>query len=137
MQVTIPNIPTDNLYKFIAIFGILLSFGLFLYSDYVKNKIQDEILTYAKVNTEREYKLIEGYSKNKLEDMKLLKSKYLNMLEIEGAKLIVSSKNYEFYLKLRNFGSPLFLMISIIGFGLWFFKVQQYQDRILQKKSNI
>ena len=138
MEFSIPNAPTDNLYKFIAIFGLILSTGLFLYSDYMKSQIQLEILTYAKVNAERQHKLIEGYSKNEpIEDMELLKNKYLDMLEIEGTKLIVSSENYEFYLKARNYGSPLFLIISIIGFGLWFFKVQRYQDKILQKESNI
>lgn len=138
MEFAIPNAPTDNLYKFIAIFGLILSTGLFLYSDYMKSQIQLEISTYAKVNAERQHKLIEGYSKNEpIEDMELLKNKYLNMLEIEGTKLIVSSENYEFYLKARNYGSPFFLIISIIGFGLWFFKVQRYQDKILQKESNI
>lgn len=137
MQLSMPNVPTDNLYKFIAIFGLILSASLFLYADYMKSQVQIEIVQHAKVQNERLYELIEGFAKNKPNlEMELLKRKYLDLLEIESAKLIVSSVNYEFYQNARNYGSPFFLIISIVGFILWFYKVQRYQDKILQKEAS-
>ncbi len=137
MQPIIPNAPTDNLYKFMAIFSLMLSFTLFLYSDYMTEQVRKEVIEFSKVSTVRFHELVEGYAKNKSAlDMQLLQDKYDGLAHADGLKMLVSSKKSDYYKSIRNFGVPILLFISIIGFLLWYIKVQKHQDYILKHEAN-
>ncbi len=65
---TIPNLPTDNLYKFVALTGVVLLILSLLYPESQRTTIRDEITLYngevRKLNFERDK------SKRKLKDIK-------------------------------------------------------------------
>ena len=136
MQFGLPNAPTDNLYKFAAIFGLMLAATLFLYSDYMEQEAREQLLSFSKVFTERFYELVEGYAKNKSPiEMKILQEKYGDLDYSDGLKLMVASNRYDYYRKLRNLGVPILLLISVVGFIFWYIKVQRYQDMLLKHQA--
>ncbi len=155
----IPNIPTDNLYKFIALSGVMLIiFGFFIqfYSSYFvlepnKNlvKVIREI-EYKSTNLKQDIENFEDKITNN--STKNQKNYYLNelikfnnryeelskeMANLEGIFIYVKDLTtiVEASIKLGKITIIEGSIFSSLGFLLWYYKVQKYEDIILKKKT--
>lgn len=183
----IPNLPTDNLYKFIALTGVLLLLISIFYPEYQRIKIRDEITHYngeiKKLNIES------NKSNSKLKDIKeqvekldsISNTKSNSIVNdtiivrtqvLEGPKVLVDlslqiDKLVDEYLSIRrdlsiqkvevntklnlindkeadlkdineltNYLGGFSIVLSFLGFLLWYEKTQKYQDRVLKEQSN-
>jgi len=132
-----PNLPTDNLYKFLAMFGlIILIFSSYmfiqepekLYSDIDKLQVREQLVKIQNQNDslvarQRDLKTKNEYLQDSLE---LVTS--LNGLQRKVDKL---PGRLNIYIILYFFGGG----ISIIGFLLWFSKTQKFNDEIIKNES--
>lgn len=110
----LPTPPTDNLYKFLAISGLVLlicaGFGLFL-----------EVQRWEKLKYEdmrREY-LTNASEKTLMENQ---------LLDLEGKQILRSNVALQ---GLASVGMLLGMLVAVAGFVLWYWKAQQYQDQIV------
>ncbi|MCD8455184.1 hypothetical protein LNJ08_12365 [Tenacibaculum finnmarkense genomovar ulcerans] len=126
----IPNLPTDNLYKFLALFGLVL----IIFSSYNFNKTISEAYQFED-NLKLKKSLYEIESIEKAKDsLTLQKSK----LEIDKDHRlydrIVKKIPNIFY---SHIGLLLFgIGLSLLGFILWYFKTQKLNDKILVDQAN-
>jgi len=144
----INGLPTDNLYKFISLFGLVLFLTslIFPYS-----KLSPLEIEKAELENEKELlsfdidvldKKIEFLKKNndveKLlvlrDDLNLLKRK---SIEIEGKdrklKLLISE--LKFYAQASLWGIVFSSIIIFYGFIRWYYRVQMHEDAILKEKA--
>jgi hypothetical protein len=128
---TLPHLPTDNLYKFLSIFGLVL----FVFGAYLYNTKPNEI-----------YLKIDDYNiKNEILKTNTKKDSVLNLrqeLVNEKIKLNVIEKQINRDIKRLSKELKKYLIISIlgiimIGFGFlkWYYKTQYYNDKILKNES--
>jgi soluble cytochrome b562 len=122
----IPNLPTDNLYKFIAIFGLIIA----VFSSYMLNKTPEDIL--SKVDKIEAENLI-----NKLKTQK-------DSTSVEMNKILIDVKIKQLSREVDNFPKLLYLycFLLILGFTLkgigfynWYYKTQTYNDKILKNET--
>ncbi|CAZ96801.1 hypothetical protein [Zobellia galactanivorans] len=127
----IPNLPTDNLYKFLSIFGLILFvFGTYLYNTkpneiYLKvddYNVKNQIL---KTNTEKD-SIINLHQELINEKIKL------NVLEEQINRDI---KRLPKELKMYSVIAIIGLIMIGFGFFKWYFKTQYYNDKILKNES--
>ena len=136
MQLGMPSAPTDSLYKFFAIFCFMFAGVLFFYADFMENKAREAVVEFSKTSTNRFYELVEGYAKDKPEvDMKIMQEKANDLGHTEGLEAISAAKRSDYYRALRNWGCPILVVLSLIGFLFWYLKTQRYQDVILKKQA--
>ncbi len=147
----IPNLPTDNLYKFIALFGLILYISSTYF--YIKNNFD-----YSNYQNENIAKIehlnsliLEAESTKNLR-IKLMKDslsfngKFFDMVNNEEEYLLrkidefspkfyllkneIESRKFEFELlnKILLFSIILSVFILYIGFHLWYHKIQKHID---------
>lgn len=149
-----PNLPTDNLYKFMALSGLFLfCFSLYFITtkvDALEERVYKDGIAYSewKVKAEALEKEIDHLTTEKslaaqksIEVNESLKSKLLehniNLAKVKHATLYSKNnleqiKHYQqigFWLKVVS------LLLSIFGFALWYFRVQKYQDIALKNEA--
>ncbi len=127
----IPNLPTDNLYKFLALFGLVL----IVFSSY----------TYS-TTIERAYLFEDNLNvKKQLHKLDSLKAQPMDSLKIERSKIELNKdfKEYRRIIKRIKPISNLFLFLFFLGFGLsflgfykWYYKTQKLNDEILIDQAN-
>lgn len=181
----IPNFPTDNLYKFISISGMILFLVSLFYPTYLGNKLNNDIAIY---NGEIKKLSIENKkSKSKLDEIKdeirvldekgnfrgsitndtmivrtkvivgdeslVLQSKKIDQLvsQWEEINRQIELKSIDINVKFEQiknnrkdlddldeassiFG-PISILITLLGFLLWYNKTQKYQDRVLIEQT--
>ncbi len=171
--------PTDNLYKFIAIAGLLFIFASIFYPTFLNIQINERILesekdieiaTIERTKLEREsnvierktndiQKKVEGFKQNssnvsakQLEaDMKDLEQLQKQSKEVTDVATELQKRNIEieyknkitkFYnnylesaLNAAKVGMTIGLILTFLGFTLWFFKVQKHQDLALKEEA--
>ena len=122
MQSKVP-LPTDNIYKFYAFFGLLLLItSLYLFVsvyDSNKEKMQE--------------RFIEG---SKLENIVKLspdQKDYKKFLENDAEVDKINYDTYMDWISVFIFISSLFI---IFGFGMWQFSVQPKQDKLLKLSTD-
>ncbi len=116
MQSNIP-IPTDNIYKFYALFGLLLIISSILAIVYVSNQTFNSGFTLVK-----EYEALKNIPSNK---------DSLTLHLIEGqVKALGDNKKFQLQFLGGLIGTGLSLMIY--GFWNWHHKVQPRHDRLLE-----
>lgn len=136
MQLGMPQAPTDSLYKFFAIFCLMFAGALFFYADFMEHKAREAVIEFSKTSTSRFYKLVEGYAKNKPEvDMKIMQEKANDLGHTEGLEAIAVAKRSDYYRALRDWGCPILVVLSLIGFLFWYLKIQRHQDAILKQQA--
>ena len=130
-----PPLPTDNLYKFVAL-GFLSLFALVLYlswlvtdkqADYVKAMELERELAHVRMNEVRQLATT-------------TEEWYKAIAETEKERIRVDShkpnKTAEFISEsLKLHGMILLFVtgfISVVGFLLWYWKVQRHQDALLK-----
>ena len=123
----IPSLPTDNLYKFLALSGLIIGVvSLFLlFQDAYRSQ---ELLRQIKEN---------------IEVVKALQT--LGQMEealVTIAKSTASLEELKFILEQKEFNKSRGLtfacvgfFLSASGFVLWYVKVQRYQDKILKEQA--
>lgn len=105
----LPSFPTDNMYKFMSIFGLAL-----IISSFFIYEIRSDTLW------EKSLKLQEMNFSNKAQE-----ERYINEI-IYDIKYISSLVNFQ-----QRAGSVL----TVSGFVLWYLKLQRYQDKIIISKA--
>jgi hypothetical protein len=141
----IPTSPTDNLYKFVSIAGLILLLGSPVYwasfSLALEQRELDDLVAFFKTNqsTPGEYffppradDTPEG--KQRRERWETIK-KTVDEAELERFR---TSGNLSLYARYRNTVAALSLLsafvgllVSLVGFRLWFIRVQRPQDQLL------
>lgn len=121
----IPNLPTDNLYKFLALFGLVL----IIFSSYNFNKTISEAYQFED-NLNFKKSIYELESAKKITDS----------LSVKKSKLEID-KDYKLYERIVEkipslfyFHITLFLLgaiLSYLGFRYWYIKTQKLNDEIL------
>jgi hypothetical protein len=167
----LPNLPTDNLYKFLALFGLALLISsnviYFLFADRLVDKAQtylrdSSIVLYDQKMTRQDKTDIQI----KLNELKIQlqsarvkeKQKILNDIQIEqtiintdttkleGISKTIIDINYSlnsewfkaqaaYVIWILYIGTYGGLSLSIVGFILWYIKLQRYQDKLLKQKA--
>lgn len=118
MQSKVP-LPTDNIYKFYALFGLLLliaSFYLFM-SNYNDHR------------TRQHNRLIEI---SKLEAIGSLSKEQASLKELLNVQEKIDQENRKYYSKWISFFIALSIILIGYGFLMWQFIVQPKQDKLLE-----
>ena len=131
-MITLPSLPTDNLYKFIAISGLVLvvTSAVIIWS-------HDKALTSIVQEQARRTSLLAAERKQVIDTQALPEQKKTEIAEIE-AQLKSGYKVFDIALGAANFYGFLALGLDLvgllaaaIGFWLWYTRVQVHHDRIL------
>lgn len=140
------TVPTDNLYKFLALSGLsaavvlMVSLELTIHDISIKASELKALLTIVEKETARhkteDAKGIE--SDNPIETNRYLR--YLEHLEdlergMELNKTLLA--NFRSFRIVSYLFILTFILQSIFGFTLWYHKLQKYQDAILKNEANI
>ena len=159
---TIPSLPTDNLYKFLALAGLLLLVFALVYP---LDRLTELQLKQTKIDTEWQTlalevsRLAEDSAGVRGEVDRLQKNPNANIQDTKGAldsiatisdrlhtlqikQISLNGKGQEikivsgdifFMRKLLVFGFLLGGILALIGFLGWYFRVQKPQDMLLRK----
>jgi hypothetical protein len=120
----LPHLPTDNLYKFLGIFGLVL----IVFSSYMFNQASVEI----------EYKLYDSYSNEQVKEFLVKNDSISETKPNLGIVKLQTEKQKKKFPRLVHLYLLLFLLgfvLSIFGFYLWFLRTQKIQDKILKNES--
>jgi len=142
MALPIPNVPTDNLYKFMAISGLLLSLFCIafflttaqkheehLYAAAIQNIHVDDVLEDLKTDLSSGHR-----TEDQLEEAFNNYQKQYKLHTETTARVLQDSPLQK--LKILNTGIYFGMLISIFGFFLWYMNVQRHHDKILAIKVN-
>lgn len=128
------SLPTDNLYKFIALFGlvIIIASGFYKYLAITAAQTSVSELRISQAKLPIENMNVDAMSQAKL-------SEWRSELSISKAKITNAKEEVAFY-KLYDYRANIFMLlgflISSAGFVLWYFKLQRYQDAGIKAKKH-
>jgi hypothetical protein len=123
----LPTLPTDNLYKFIAVASMVFAFGTLIAALYKERQDFDWEVSERRQFFQRHHeRLLAGHDPKVIDQIKNEDISELN-LEIEARRkfAVTTSKGFLDW-------TLLCLGMSGFGFALWWYKVQKYQDAILR-----
>ncbi|UTW13083.1 hypothetical protein [Marinobacterium rhizophilum] len=124
----IDNLPVDNLYKFIALSGLVLTLFSFFY---VEPLLREQSVEIAKLNAEV------GFYKSK--NPEEIKSTYTIEKQVEIEIRIAELKERNLQIKELNSDAKTFLyfggFLMLLGFNLWYLLVQRPKDKILKNEA--
>lgn len=127
----IPNLPTDNLYKFAAIFGlVLIVFSSFMFNQTIDNAYQFE----DNLNAKTELHKLDSLQIQNTDSLSIAKTKIQIEKDYKQYKRIV--KRIPSLFKLYVFLFLLGFICAGIGFYNWYFKTQRLNDDILKNESD-
>ncbi|MBI3585128.1 MAG: hypothetical protein HY096_14420 [Nitrospinae bacterium] len=128
----LPNLPTDNLYKFIALSGLLISILTIILPIKINYDIRLKDLTIKKelaiLNIELNF--LKQNQTNKQQTLEELKDLRIKLIQQES-----KNKELEKYDDTTIYFFIYGLMTSTIGFSLWYSKVQKYNDIIIKNTA--
>lgn len=131
---SLPTIPTDNLYKFLAIAGLVLIITFEIL--YVSKGSQ---VTSRELALREDIELLQKRVNEKIDrgDAKEARELFLKLENqcTEYRKLAFDVDHFDVIGKQRKLFDVVGAVMSIIGFGLWYDRVQKYQDIILKKQA--
>ena len=157
----IPDIPTDNLYKFTSIIGVISLLIFLLGPEYIKYnlKVEEIILSgeieiasfEIEVNTEdiqTVVDMIDKAKKNKetlsdeiidLHNKTIETNRSNRKINIRQATQVELNKykksQFEKWSKFQIIGVLISTVITLVGFALWYIKVQRPLDKMEHKKN--
>lgn len=155
MNIPYPHPPTDSLYKFLSIFGCIIVVVSVYYPLHLLDIYKDKASTLriefnkAKVEQEKRKELIDEIeilrARGKYKDSVDLRNKLNNHLRES------SIRSYEMNSMLKDIerhgnnalyatiASIIFILLGLImaflGFKKWYYKIQIYQDKILESQA--
>lgn len=113
------NLPTDNIYKFLALFGLILTiFGGYLFNS-THNNFNNNLMNYAISLSKLE--LVEKPNSHEKMQIKTLEKKI---------ELLRTDKS--FYMLFSSFFLALGLILIVYGFFRWQFYLQPKLDTLLE-----
>ncbi len=158
----LPNLPTDNLYKFLAITGLILILISVIYPEMETHEI-DRMLKETKtelniLKREEEYlnlerRLLLEDNQAQTNTRSIQKSEDINRrrLELERKLMEIEKKRIQMFgqidqitllinrlrliFRFSTVGLILGIILTIAGFYFWYIKVQRYQDMMIKKES--
>ena len=139
MAIPIPNLPTDNLYKFQALSGLFIGvFCIVFLHLQVSETTKSIAIAEAEIaNSDLLISILEGEN-SPLIDNEMRSQLYTSLLEKQANLRISNAKNREetklsrYLLNPLHFISLISLLLSFRGFHLWYHRVQKLHDEILQ-----
>jgi hypothetical protein len=154
----ISKFPTDNLYKFLAIFGLVIQILMFWYYDKIVSEavtLQTEILADTDfINGKKHSSLDLIEQLEELNNKAHIKNRdsIINLIVTENKKLAVykdelslaekkrvildEKKDYvHMWLKFAYVINAIGLILMVAGFLLWYHKLQKYQDIIIKNEA--
>ncbi|WP_326999518.1 hypothetical protein [Comamonas testosteroni] len=147
-----PAAPTDSLYKFMALTGLLLAVFCFFYPVQIANELKvtvielDASVKKLKLSSAHASTVIELYNAKrettrltaeelvKLNEMVLTQN---SAVEDKNALLEKQTLLIESYKEIKKYGDVGFwlgFLLSIFGFYFWYTRVQRHVDRELRNK---
>lgn len=159
-----PSPPTDNLYKFMSLSGLLIIAGSLIVFDHAykielriaEQKVTQEDIRDSTKDLKWELNYLKGITKKIENSRNQITSKELDILESklgeimskdssiklkqlpskrEIARLEVELKWLQRYVNLSTSGLLFGLSISVLGFLLWYNKVQKFLDKKIQEEA--
>lgn len=131
----LPNLPTDNLYKFLALSGIFLCITCL-----VIKSVEFQSFSAKRANALNQLVDIQRdldnivITKDTLDEAKKQTQLINTEVEKERNDIKALREPYDQNKSLYNLGIGVGFFVSIVGFLLWYLKVQRYEDKLL--KSN-
>jgi len=144
----LPTLPTDNLYKFLALSGLAIAIFVLVFPmiriseirlKLVEVKTQSKVLAVEieelKEDTDRWAKKTSLSPEGTASLRKRLIELRIKGVEIRGRFEQIKSLNrdLDYSMILIWVGLPLGMLISFLGFLLWYFRVQKPNDLLLRK----
>ena len=148
----IPQLPTDNLYKFKAFVGVVISLGIFWFTliklteiNYqtidIRTQVEKERIQLDDIN----YDIADIKSGNNksTEALQLLKQKLINVQEknedLKGnmEKLKYNKRDFWLFAFIGTSGVLYGILLAIIGFHEWNTLVQTPQDSLLRMQVEL
>jgi|TARA_R110002110_G_scaffold401127_2_gene617868 uncharacterized membrane protein YraQ (UPF0718 family) len=142
----IPNLPTDNIYKFFALTGLFIVIFSIITSEIKLTDNQTDLDIYGAQATELEYEVQrlnsrlekdphnQVYnSKELVDELKFKNFKLSNTNELIGKKLDRFKRTFHWLL----FGVIIGSIISFLGFIYWYNRVQRFLDYKLKLECEL
>lgn len=138
------NLPTDNLYKFIALFGLILTIaGAFLYTRFSNESWMaiESAIYYNEKAAEKLNLLINlpSLKDKKIQDYLSKLNKEANELSQKGDRFMADSKTAHKQFDRWRVGIEWLLIVGVflmvLGFSLWYLKLQRYLDIMIKFQS--
>jgi exopolysaccharide biosynthesis protein len=143
----IPNLPTDNLYKFMALSGLFILILSVVYPLYRENELTQRLLalegeievlnvdiifqTELAKNTKRH-----SFSLSDPDIPQILRFKEASVkIETQRKQLLFLSSEIEKYKRFRWIGVFCGMALILSGFMLWYYRVQRFQDILLYREA--
>jgi predicted membrane protein len=136
--VNVPLPPTDNLYKFLAIFGLIVALLSFIFPQVLIFEIESQLLQLngEVVVLDADTLTFERGSKPKMTTAEEKQLRH-RIAEVKGKTAVIKglATQIKNLVLLFTIGIWTGLFFMVIGFWLWYFRVQKFQDRILKDDS--
>jgi hypothetical protein len=146
----LPNPPTDNLYKFLAITGIIVLVLAYLMpyillkdlTTQMIEQIGEANLLQIELNiVEREVTRLENNEMPTADDVTRIRT-MLDDIQRNDTKrktklMLIDDINQEFKVisKIANYAKSIGFFLTIIGFALWYEKLQRHQDTFVKREA--
>jgi uncharacterized membrane protein len=140
----IPNLPTDNLYKFLALTGIIILIFSIAITETRLTELESESDYYLTQQGELYFDIqslnsdLDRITDKEIFELKRLKNEIrIRVFKLSRTKelLLKKSKQTRTVFRWSIFGVLSGLLISVFGFVLWYNRVQRYLDYKLKLET--
>ncbi len=134
---TLPSLPTDNLYKF-GFVGFIFLLSLIFYSrssekeNLLKLKYEYDMTYMEALNSKEIYLLRKDTSETAKNEI----NKKIDKANREIYSIDTKIKNFNNESIIYNWIFAVCLIFCVIFLGLWYYKLQKYQDIIIKSQAN-
>ena len=131
----LPNLPTDNLYKFLALSGVVLCIACFVLSTITTQNFSSQrvaVLTdLAEIQKDLEaIDINDSDVPASLREISVVSERIrIKQTEVKDMNAIYATTSENL-----KHGIQIGLVASIVGFILWYLNVQRHEDKILRAK---
>lgn len=137
MDTLLPKPPTSNLYAFLAIFGLTLALASYIYADHSESVARQKVIEFSNFSSKAIFEasnLAIGFEKLSDEE----KQKIRNKLDLDRTKfetlaseMMVYARKFDEAQIIKTIGGIAGGVISLVGFFLWYWRIQRAKDKIL------
>ncbi|WP_153846294.1 hypothetical protein [Sphingobacterium paramultivorum] len=137
LNMTLPSLPTDNLYKF-GFVGFIFLLSLIFYSrssekeNLLKLKYEYDMTYMEALNSKEIYLLRKDTSETAKNEI----NKKIDKANREIYSIDTKIKNFNNESIIYNWIFAVCLIFCVIFLGLWYYKLQKYQDIIIKSQAN-
>jgi hypothetical protein len=133
MSMEIPDIPTDNLYKFLTLFGLILITGGIGVPLYQEHRYADQTVEFVSrllVTVDNSLTALVSDKKGATDAVELLRQIITGMLNLS-----TYDRQVRLYWFIGLAAAGLGLICSGLGFYYWYNLHQKFHDQILRQKA--